>query len=220
MAKVFKLLIFDLDGTILYTLDDLTDAVNHGLEENGYPKRNLDEVRSFVGNGIKKLISRAVPTGTKADAEQKVYESFTEYYKIHCKDKTKPYDGILDVVRMLKQQGYLLAVVSNKADYGVQELCAEFFEGIFDAAVGERDGIRRKPAPDSVLEVLSKLNVDKDEAIYIGDSEVDIETAHNAGLKCISVTWGFRDEELLVKSGADIIVNNMRELTEYIDLKA
>lgn len=198
----YKLAIFDLDGTILNTLADLADSTNYALQKNGLPGRSVEQVRLFVGNGIRKLIERAVPEGSDEALIQRVHEDFTEHYKVHCADKTRPYEGIMELLRALRAAGLKTAVVSNKADYGVQALCEDYFPGLFDFAVGERTGIRRKPNPDSVLEVLKKLSATQAEAIYIGDSDVDIETAKNAGLACISVTWGFRDREFLQRHGA------------------
>ena len=214
----YRLVIFDLDGTILYTLEDLKDSVNYALKCHGYSERTIDEVRSFVGNGIRKLIERAVPSGIDESKIVEVHKSFTEYYEKHCADKTRPYEGIENVIKRVKDKGGLTAVVSNKADYGVQQLCSSYFDGLFDVAVGERDGVRRKPYPDAVFEVLKKLNIDKSEAVYVGDSEVDLQTAHNAGLNCISVEWGFRDRECLVENGATVIVATMQELIEELDV--
>ena len=169
--------IFDLDGTILNTLEDLADSTNYALKTYGYPERTMDEVRQFVGNGIRKLMERAVPEGTPVEEIDRVHETFTAHYKVHCADKTRPYDGIMELLQNLKKDGCKLAVVSNKADYGVQELCKQYFDGVFDFAVGEREGIRKKPAPDSVNEVLKTLGCSRDRAVYIGDSDVDIQTA-------------------------------------------
>lgn len=213
---MYKLAIFDMDGTILDTLEDLKDSVNYALCECGYPERTYDEVRSFVGNGIRKLIERAVPDGTSLENIDNVHNAFTDYYKLHCADKTKAYDGIKPLISELRRNGIKTAVVSNKADYGVQELCREYFDGLFDYAVGEREGIRRKPAPDSVNEALKVLGFDKSEAVYIGDSDVDFETAENAGLPCISVLWGFRDEDFLRKIGAKTFVSKPSEILDII----
>lgn len=202
----YKLIIFDLDGTILNTLEDLTDSTNYALEKNGFPRRTIQEVKSFVGNGIGKLIERAVPSGTGQETISKVLEDFTKYYKEHCADKTRPYEGIPQLILELRKQGILTAVVSNKADFAVQELCEQYFSGLFDFVVGERMGIRRKPYPDSVEEVLVRLKVKKEDALYVGDSEVDIQTAKNAGLSQVSVEWGFRERDYLLKQGAEQIV--------------
>lgn len=215
----YRLVIFDLDGTILDTLEDLTDAVNYALAQNGQPKRSIDEVRRFVGNGIKNLIMRAVQAGTAAEETEKIYNDFMPYYKAHCADKTKPYDGINELLADLKKDGYLTAVVSNKADAAVQKLCDRYFDGRFDYCVGERAGVLKKPAPDSVNEVLKKLAVDRAEAVYVGDSDVDLETAENAGLNCISVSWGFRDERFLTEHGAVKIAGTPKQIMDYVKYK-
>ncbi len=213
---MYKLAVFDMDGTILDTLEDLKDSTNFALEKCGYPTRSYDEVRRFVGNGIRKLIERAVPEGLTVEQIDRVHEVFTEHYKVHCADKTKAYDGIKPLLEKLRASGVKTAVVSNKADYGVQELCKEYFDGLFDYAVGEREGIRRKPAPDAVNEALRVLGIDKSEAVYIGDSDVDFETAKNAELPCISVLWGFRDEEFLREKGATLFVRDPAEIYDII----
>ncbi|MCI5622449.1 MULTISPECIES: HAD family hydrolase [Anaerostipes] len=212
----YKLAIFDMDGTILNTLEDLCDATNYALSQSDYPARTIDEVRRFVGNGIRKLIERAVPTGTEEPEIEKVHEDFTKYYKVHCADKTKPYDGIMKLLEKLRAAGCQTAVVSNKADYAVQELCEQYFQGMFDAAAGEKEGIAKKPAPDSVNAVMKKLGTTKEHAVYIGDSEVDIETAKNAGLDCIVVEWGFRDREYLEEKGGKTFVTRPEEIKERI----
>lgn len=213
---MYRLAVFDMDGTILDTLEDLKDSTNFALQKCGYPVRTHDEVRRFVGNGIRKLIERAVPDGLTVEEIDCVHEVFTEHYKVHCADKTKAYDGIKPLIEKLRANGVKTAVVSNKADYGVQELCKEYFDGLFDYAVGEKEGIRRKPAPDSVNEALRVLGVDKSEAVYIGDSDVDFETAKNAELPCISVLWGFRDEEFLREKGATLFVHDPAEIFDIV----
>ncbi len=213
---MYKLAVFDMDGTILDTLEDLKDSTNFALEKCGYPTRSYDEVRRFVGNGIRKLIERAVPEGLTVEQIDRVHEVFTEHYKVHCADKTKAYDGIKPLLEKLRAGGVKTAVVSNKADYGVQELCKEYFDGLFDYAVGEREGIRRKPAPDAVNEALRVLGMSKSEAVYIGDSDVDFETAKNAELPCISVLWGFRDEEFLREKGATLFVHDPAEIYDIV----
>lgn len=212
----YKVLIFDLDGTILNTLDDLTDSFNHVLTCANMPTRTIDEVRGFVGNGIHKLIERGVPSGTSPQDIEKVYEEFKKYYAVHCADKTKPYDGIYELLKELKSNGIKLAVVSNKADFAVRSLCDKYFNGIFDRAIGERSGVRRKPAPDTVNEVISSLKADRSDVVYIGDSDVDIQTAENAGLDCISVSWGFRDTDFLQKNGAKTIVNAPNDILNIV----
>ena len=209
--------IFDLDGTILNTLEDLADSTNYALKTCGYPERTMDEVRQFVGNGIRKLMERAVPEGTPVEEIDRVHETFTAHYKVHCADKTRPYDGIMELLQNLKKDGCKLAVVSNKADYGVQELCKQYFDGVFDFAVGEREGIRKKPAPDSVNEVLKTLGCSRDRAVYIGDSDVDIQTAANAQMDHIIVEWGFRDVPFLIAKGAKVLVEKPEEILEIVE---
>ncbi len=212
----YKLAVFDMDGTILNTLEDLADSTNYALKANGLPERTIDEVRRFVGNGIRLLIERAVPTDTDKKLTDKVFDTFKEYYKTNCAVKTRPYDGIKDVLLELRKAGCLTAVVSNKADFAVQDLCKDYFDNLFDFAIGEREGIKKKPAPDSVFEVLSKLNVEKDNAVYIGDSDVDFATSVNAGMDVIMVGWGFRDEEFLREKGAKRIIKQPSEILDII----
>lgn len=213
----YMIAIFDLDGTILNTLEDLSDSTNYALKTYGYPERTMDEVRQFVGNGIRKLMERAVPEGTPVEEIDRVHETFTAHYKVHCADKTRPYDGIMELLQNLKKDGCKLAVVSNKADYGVQELCKQYFDGVFDFAVGEREGIRKKPAPDSVNEVLKTLGCSRDRAVYIGDSDVDIQTAANAQMDHIIVEWGFRDVQFLISQGAKVLVEKPEEILEIVE---
>ena len=210
----YKLAIFDMDGTILDTLEDLADSTNYALRVNGMPERTIDEVRRFVGNGIGKLIERAVAEGSTKEDVDRVFNTFTEYYKLHCADKTKAYDGIIDTIKELREMGVKTAVVSNKADFGVQKLCEDYFDGLFDIAVGERRGIKRKPYPDSVFEVLNQLNISKEDAVYIGDSDVDYNTSVNAGIDVIMVGWGFRDEEFILSCGAPFVIHRPEEIIE------
>ena len=212
----YQLAIFDLDGTLLDTLEDLADSTNYVMRSFGYPERTLAEVRRFVGNGIRKLLERSAPNGTPSEEIDRMFEQFKEYYGAHCADKTKPYDGIMELLASLKKKGVRLAVVSNKADYAVKALCEQYFCGCFDEAVGERTGIARKPAPDTVNEVLKNLKIDKSNAVYIGDSEVDVQTAKNAELDCIAVDWGFRDKKVLKEAGAETIVSTPAELFEHM----
>ena len=209
---MYKLVIFDMDGTILDTLEDLAISLNFALEKSGFPKRTLDEVRSFVGNGIRKLVERGVPFNTPTDKTDKVFADFNEYYAKHCSDHTRAYDGITDLIHSLRDKGIMTAVVSNKADYGVQNLCRQYFDGLFDYAVGEREGVRKKPCADSVNEVLSHLQIDRKNAVYVGDSDVDIKTAENAQMDCIIVEWGFRDRDFLIENGAKNLVSTAAEL--------
>ena len=216
MNTTHKLHIFDMDGTILDTLEDLKDSLNFALAEASCPTRTLDEVRRFVGNGMQKLIERATPAGSSAEEKEKILASFKAHYKEHCADKTKPYDGILELLCTLREKGCRTAVVSNKGDFAVQELNQQYFAGLMDCAIGEKAGVKKKPAPDSVNEVLKELQIDRQDAVYIGDSEVDIETAKNAGMDCIIVSWGFREREFLKQQGAEMIVDSAEELKTRI----
>ncbi len=212
----YKAVLFDLDGTTLETLEDLSGSVNFALAKNNYPTHSIDAIRLFVGNGIRKLMERSCPDGTSVENVDKVHHDFTEHYKVHCNDKTRPYDGILEMLSTLKQHGIKLAVLSNKADYAVKDLCRLHFDGLFDEARGEVAGVPRKPSPEGVNIILEKLNVKPDECAYIGDSDVDVETARNSGLDCIAVDWGFRDRDNLINAGAKIIVSTAEELTKEL----
>ena len=214
--KIKKLFIFDLDGTILDTINYLYVAVNYSLEKSGLPVRNIDEVTAFTGNGIRKLIDLSVPYGTPERVTDTVFADFKTYYAEHCNDSTRPYDGIKNVLSELKKKGCLLAVVSNKIDSAVQNLVNLHFPDIFDSVTGQKDGIRKKPYPDSVNFVLSALNVPRSDAVYIGDSEVDIATAKNAALPCVSVCWGFRSEPYLKSVGATILIHSPEELLTVV----
>lgn len=212
----YRIAIFDLDGTILNTIEDLTDSVNYALEKNGMPKRLLSEVQQFAGNGIKRLIELAVVPFAEEEQIEQVFADFKEYYGENCARKTRPYDGIGEVIQTLRAKGVITAVVSNKADFAVQTLCADYFPGMFDLVVGEKEGIRRKPYPDSVKAVLSQFHAKKEEAVFIGDSEVDIKTAENAEMDVISVTWGFRTEEYLKSEGGTVFAHRPEELLGMI----
>lgn len=212
----YKLAIFDMDGTILSTLDDLANGVDYALSENGLPARSRQETRAALGRGVRFLIEQSVPAGL-SDAEiSKVEEDFLKYYKVHSMDNTRPYDGIVELIKEVRASGIKTAVVSNKIDSAVKELCANFFEGAFDVAYGERIGIPRKPDPKPINAIIDEFGLSKDEVVYIGDSEVDLLTANNAGINHIIVTWGFRDRNFLVQNGAKTLVENMDELKEQI----
>ncbi len=210
----YDLVIFDLDGTILNTLEDLHDSLNYALGRMGFPKRSLEEVRDFVGNGIRKLIERALPPGCDDKTIEEMLVIHREYYRVHCADKTRPYDGILELLAKLKQRGIRLAVLSNKPDYAVKILCDRYFPGIFDKTYGFREGIERKPAPDAVFALLEELGVQRERAVYVGDSEVDVQTAKNAGLDMVIVEWGFRKREFLIANGAVNLVSAPGEILE------
>ncbi len=206
--------IFDLDGTLLDTLEDLWASVNFALNAFGMPERSIEEVRAFVGNGIGNLIKRAVPEGCSDCLCGEVLDAFKSHYKDHSRDMTRPYEGIIPLLERLKAEGVKTAIVSNKADFAVQALVPVYFDGLIDVAVGELSGVPRKPEPDTVHLAMEKLSAKR--AVYVGDSEVDVKTAKNAGLDGIFVTWGFRSEDVLRGEGAQVIVNTAEELWEVL----
>ena len=212
MEKI-KAVIFDLDGTLLNTLDDLADSVNRTMQKFGFKTRTNDEIRSFVGNGVGLLIKRSMPEGNEERFEE-CLEAFRKDYSENMSNKTAPYDGITDLIKELRRKNIKIAVVSNKFDGAVKELCDFYFKDIIDKSIGESEKIRKKPAPDSVLGVLDYFGLDNSEAVYIGDSDVDMDTAHNANVISIGVTWGFRTRELLQEHGADYIVDKPLEILD------
>ena len=209
--------IFDLDGTLLNTLDDLHACFNHAIKTFGYPERSIEEIRSFVGNGIKKAIERALPYKIKDEELEKIVEYFRDYYKEHMFELTKAYDGILELLKELKEKGYKLAVVSNKYDMAVKNLVKHYFGEYIDVAVGEGLGINKKPSSDGTLKAINELNSNIENCIFIGDSDVDIETAKNVGIPCISVLWGFRDKEFLKSRGGEIFVKEPKDIIKIIE---
>ena len=212
----YQTAIFDLDGTLLDTLEDLYRAVNTALAARSFPLRTRDEVRLFVGNGVEMLIRRAVPAGCDEETTLATLAHFKTTYAAICKDHTRPYDGILPALATLRERGVRVAVVSNKFDAATKALCAEYFGDLVEVAIGERADVRKKPAPDTVLEALRELGVTSQGAVYIGDSDVDIRTAENCGMDCISVTWGLRDEDFLLENGAKALVRTPSELLGVI----
>lgn len=210
----YQTYIFDLDGTLLDTLGDLAASVNYAMRTHGMPEHSVDEVCRFVGNGVRRLMERAVPGGAAHPAFEAAFATFRRHYMEHSLDTTRPYEGIPEMLQELKRRGRHTAVVSNKFDAATKELCRHFFPDTIDVAVGEHEaeGIRKKPAPDTVLQALSHLGVGQEGAVYVGDSDVDIQTARNSGLPCISVLWGFRDREFLLAHGAETFVSQPSEL--------
>ena len=206
--------IFDLDGTLLDTLQDLATSVNYALCQHAMPEHSLDNIRCFVGNGVRKLMERAVPEGAQNPQFEAAFSTFRQYYMQHSLDTTQPYEGISETLAALKAKGCRLAVVSNKMMAATQELCQHFFPDTIEVAIGENEaaGIRKKPAPDTVYAALDALGVGKGNAVYVGDSDVDIQTAANAGLPCISVLWGFRDKAFLTENGAKTFISTPSEL--------
>lgn len=208
--------IFDMDGTVLNTLDDLATSVNYVLTRYGMPVHCTEDYRRYFGNGIRYALECAVPKGTEETTIDQMLPVFKEHYNAHCLDKTRPYDGIPELMKALRDRGFKLAIVSNKIDSAVKELNAKFFSAYVDVTIGEREGIRRKPAPDTVVQALEELKSSKHEAVYIGDSEVDLQTAANAGLPCISVLWGFREKDFLTEQGATVFANTPQEIYDLL----
>ena len=213
----YKAVIFDLDGTLINTLEDLQGSVNAALAAHAMPPRTLDEVRTRVGNGIFKLIERSVPEGTDAQTVQSVFDCFRSHYAAHYMDRSAPYDGIPELLQTLKQRGIRTAVVSNKAHPMAQGLCVDRFGTLLDAAFGESETLPKKPDPQMVFAALDALGTTKDETLYVGDSEVDFRTAMNAGLRSVSVLWGFRSEADLRAVGAKELITSPEELLTILN---
>lgn len=213
--KEYSTYIFDLDGTLLNTINDLAASTNYALRSVGLPEHTVEDVRRFVGNGVRKLMERAIENGDKNPLFEKAYSIFRQHYLEHGLDTTEPYAGIVDMLEELNRRGKKIAVVSNKFYAATQELVRHFFGEYVKVAIGERENIRKKPAPDTVVEALKLLGVDKENAVYIGDSEVDIQTARNVGIPCISVLWGFRDRSFLVENGAQTFIDAPSKLIDY-----
>lgn len=212
----YKLAIFDLDGTLLDTLTDLMNSANYALRQQGLKERTYKEIRAIVGHGIKNLIDRAVPEGTSEELTAEVFRGFREHYKVHCADATAPYPGVRELLGKLRGAGVKIGVISNKADPAVQDLMKIYFDGLVDIARGELPGVPKKPAPDGVWKMTDEFGVDRKDAVYIGDSEVDVETAANSGLDCVTVTWGFRDRDVLTAAGATVLADCVGEVYDLI----
>lgn len=212
----YKAVLFDMDGTVLDTLGDLAAAVNHTLREFSMPERSVAEVAAALGNGAAYLIAHTVPDGTPKELTEKVLAAYAPYYDAHCDILTGPYDGIVPLMQKLRGKDVKLAVISNKQDTAVKPLAEKYFPGLLEIAVGESAEVRRKPNPDAVLAALRHIGVPREEAIYVGDTEVDLQTARNAGMECASVDWGFRTREQLIEVGAEHIFDTVQELEEYL----
>ena len=208
----YKAVLFDMDGTVLDTLDDLTDAVNYSLERFGLPRVSREHARANLGNGAAYLVRHCLPQGTDQGRTEELIAFYRAYYDAHCRVRTGPYAGILPLMARLKAAGIRQAIISNKPDPAVQELAAHFFPGLLETAVGESPAVRRKPNPDAVLRAVEQMGLEKADCVYVGDTEVDLQTAKNAGLDCIAVTWGFRDEEQLLAAGAEKLAHSAAEL--------
>ena len=209
---MYKTYIFDLDGTLLNTLGDLGASTNYALRQYGMPEHTIDDVRRFVGNGVGKLIERAIPEGLANPQYEDVLATFRKHYMLHSLDTTAPYPGIESLLHSLRSHGCNVAVVSNKFYNATVELCRHFFADTVEVAIGERENIRRKPAPDTVFEAMRQLGVSGEDTVYVGDSDVDVATARNSGIPCISVLWGFRDRDFLIEHGATTFVNTPEDI--------
>ena len=215
--KNYDTVIFDLDGTLLNTLEDLADAVNFVMRANQYPERTIEEVRHFVGNGIRRLMEQAVPEHVIGEEFERVFEEFKKYYTEHCQNKTCAYEGIMPLLGCLYEKGYAMAIVSNKNHAAVCELNDIYFKEYITVAIGQKDGIRKKPAPDTVIQAIKELGKDKEKAIYVGDSEVDFATAKNSGMDCVLVTWGFRTVEELAEFSPTAFIDKPEELLGVLE---
>lgn len=211
-------IIFDLDGTLLNTLDDLKDSVNYALAKQNFPLRSLNEIRSFVGNGIRLLMERSVPENTNPEIFEACFADFCDYYKAHMEDKTVPYDGINAMLANIKAEGFKTAVVTNKADFAAQDLCKRMFGDTIDLVVGSSDDRPNKPAPDGVYYAFEKLGSKRENSVFVGDSDTDILTANNAGIPSIGVLWGFRDRATVENAGAKYIAESVKELEKMLIL--
>ncbi len=212
----YEAVIFDLDGTLTDTLGDLKNSVSYAMREFGFPERTTDEVRSFVGNGVRRLIDLSVPENTDSETAAKCLAVFKEYYKNNSLVETKPYDGIIEMLENIKDNGIKTAVVTNKMHEAAENIVNIFFGELIDLTLGQVDGMAQKPQPDGINCVLERFGVSKEKAVYIGDSEVDCITAKNAGIPCIGVTWGFRDKSVLLENGADFIAETPEDIIEFI----
>ena len=214
--KKYQAVVFDLDGTLLNTLEDLQDSVNYGLRKYDMEERTLEQIRNSVGNGVQRLLELSVPEGITRDMFEKVFTAFKEHYAIHCNDKTDLYPGIRGLLAELKERGFRMAIVSNKLQEGVDVLYEQYFKDYITVAIGAKDGIRKKPAPDTVIEALRVLGLSKEQAVYVGDSEVDIATAANSEMDCITVAWGFRTRQEQLAAGGTVFVDEPKEIVELL----
>ena len=212
-----KLVIFDLDGTLLYTLEDLANSVNFTLDLFGYPVKTLEEISSFVGNGVQHLLRQSLPSDISEKDFELCLACFKDHYAKHCCEKTRPYDGIIEALQRLKEKGVIVGIVSNKFQSAADDCCEHYFKDLYNSVMGESEICRRKPSPDGINILCDIYNVDKDDCIFFGDSEVDIKTAENAGVFCVSVLWGYRDQIFLSENGARLFINRPDEIIDLID---
>ena len=212
----YNTVIFDLDGTLLNTLDDLRDCLNDILFQNGYEPRSIEDVRQFVGNGVRNLVRQSVPNSCPEDKVDQILDNFKEHYKNNMQNKTRPYNGIMELLLDLSRYNYKIAIVSNKYDAAVKSLARTYFGNLIPVAIGESGDIKRKPSPDSIFTAIKELGSDLEHTVLVGDSETDVQTAKNAGIPCIGVTWGFRCREVLRAEGADYLIDTPKELLTLI----
>ncbi len=214
----YSVVLFDLDGTLLDTLDDLTAGINFALGQQGLPACTRAQAGTYIGNGAVAMLSRAAGEGLQSADLSRLVEDFKRFYGEHCQDKTQPYDGVIEALKALRKAGVKVGVVSNKVDFAVKLLCKQYFGELVDVAIGENEGagVRKKPAPDSVLAAMRAFGANPQDTVYVGDSEVDIQTAKNAGIACISVTWGLKDRAFLMENGAKRLADNTEELMRFL----
>lgn len=213
----YDTILFDLDGTLLNTLNDLADSVNAVMRKEGYQQRTKEEIREFIGDGLKTLMERSLPLGTSEEEILRCLAMFREIYLRNMQNQTKPYDEIPTVLKRLKEMGIKVGVVSNKADEATKEMCKHYFQGDVDVAIGDNQERKKKPDPDNVYAALQQLDSDKDKTLYVGDSNIDVITAKNAGLRCVGVTWGYRSRETLLEAGADHIIDKPNQLITLVE---
>lgn len=211
-----KTVIFDLDGTLLYSLEDLKDSVNFVMKKHGFREYTIDEVREAIGNGVRLLMERILPKDIDKNSFEECLSEFKENYSKNMYNKTKPYDGILDMLKVLREEGYKIAVLSNKFDSAVKELSSKYFGELVDLAVGQKEGVKEKPSPLGIQEIAKELDTDVETCVMVGDSEVDIQTANNAGIDCISVTWGYKNIDFLYDNGATKLVYAPEDILELL----
>ncbi|MCI8327398.1 MAG: HAD family hydrolase [Lachnospiraceae bacterium] len=213
--KHYDTVIFDLDGTLLDTIEDLANSLNHTLAQFDVPTLPVPTIQSYVGNGLRRLLELSIPEGLDHPKFEDIFTTFRDYYIDHCKEATAPYPGIMDLLEKLREKKIPMAIVSNKNDTAVKELAVDFFDGLISVAIGEREGISKKPAPDTVFAALKELDCSSFHAVYVGDSEVDLQTAANSGMDCITVSWGFKGRAFLEKEGASTIIDTPEELLDF-----
>lgn len=211
-----KTIIFDLDGTLLYSLEDLKDSVNFVMKKHGFREYTIDEVREAIGNGVRLLMERILPKDIDKNLFEECLSEFKQNYSKNMYNKTKPYDGVLDMLKTLRKDGYKIAVLSNKFDSAVKELSSKYFGELVDLAVGQKEGVKEKPSPLGIQEIAKELDTDVETCIMVGDSEVDIQTANNAGIDCISVTWGYKNIDFLYDNGATKLVYAPKDILELL----